>query len=92
MKACLICGKPCRNRQKTCSDACRQTLSRRGKDAQSQAYDIGAKLDKLSQGYNTGAIDHEQARAIVSYIERRLDKLRISVEAEQLRRLMEQHK
>jgi predicted nucleic acid-binding Zn ribbon protein len=94
MKNCIVCGQhfnPQRYHAKTCSGKCRQTLNRRKRDAKAQAVDIGVKLEKLMQGYTTGAIDHNQARAIVAHIERRFDNLRSAVEAEQLQRLMQKH-
>lgn len=92
-KCCVICGKSYYGaaQSKTCSDRCRQALSRRKRDAERQAIDIGKKLDLMMQGYNAGAIDHELARAIVGHIERRFDRLRVAVEAEQLQRLLEKH-
>ena len=86
MKLCRVCGKQLNSsRAKTCSDKCRQKLSRRRTDNEHRMWDVREKLRKLNQAYSIGAIDDEFAEAAIDYIQRELDKLKLEMKVKHAR-------
>lgn len=90
---CQVCGHGFGSRRKdasTCSDVCRQWKARRKSDHERRAVDVGHDIMWLLKSYQVGAMTHDMARAIVRHIELNFEEFRLAVEAEQLRRMLEE--